>query len=80
MPGRRNPVPGLMVFLFQPSGTNKFGPVSSPIGLMFYETAGHNIAAEYTNLAPFLILMNSTYHQVREITRRASGNMQYDWR
>src|SRR5271169_3063745 len=24
--------------------------------------------------------MNSTYHQFREITSHANGNMQYDWR
>jgi len=78
--GRRNPVPGLMVFLFQPSRTNMFGLMSSPIRLMFSQIIVYNIAAEHTNLAPFFISRNSTYHQVREITRRSSGNMQYDWR
>jgi hypothetical protein len=48
--------------------------------LMFSQIAGQNIAAEQTNLAPFLISRNSTYHQIREITSHASGNMQYDWR
>jgi hypothetical protein len=47
---------------------------------MFVQIAGHNIAAEHMNLAPFLNSMTSTYHQIREITSHATGNMQYDWR
>jgi len=69
-----------MVFLFQPSRANKSWLASSPIRLMFSPIAGHNLAAEHTNLEPLLISMNPSYHLIREITRRASGNMQYDWR
>jgi hypothetical protein len=45
---------------------------------MSVQNSGHNIAAEHTNLAPFLILIKSTYHQIREITSHAGGNMKYD--
>jgi hypothetical protein len=33
------------------------------------QISGHNIAAEYRNLAPFLISIHSSYHQIREIAR-----------
>jgi len=36
---------------------------------MSVQITGHNIAAEHTNLAPFLVSIPSTYHQIRENTR-----------
>jgi hypothetical protein len=39
---------------------------------MSAQIAGHNLAAKQTNRAPFLFSINSTYHQIREITRFAS--------
>jgi hypothetical protein len=38
------------------------------------QLAGHNIAAEHTNLAPFRISITSNYHQIREITRYLRSN------
>ena len=45
---------------------------------MSIQLSGHIIAEEHTNLTPSLILIHSTYHQPREITSRACGNMKYD--
>src|SRR6201997_1323034 len=47
---------------------------------MFVQIPSHITAAEHTNLAPFFVSMTSTYHQIREITSRANGNMKYDSR
>jgi hypothetical protein len=50
---------------------------AEPHALLSIQIAGHNTAAGPINLAPFLISIDSTYHQIREITSHARGNMKY---
>jgi ACS family hexuronate transporter-like MFS transporter len=69
-----------MVILFQPSRTSMFGTLSPVFHLLFSQMAGQITAAKRANLAPFYSSVNSTYHQIREITSHATRNMQYDGR
>jgi hypothetical protein len=50
---------------------------AEPHALLSIQIAGHNTAAGHMNLAPFLNSIDSTYHQIREITSHARGNMKY---